>query len=517
MNHLDMSASTAEPEREALVIAALFHAVESLSRLEAQTLLRETVAPAPTELMSDENHLRIWAYIQACQRDGQLPALRTAVTAPELRGIPVEIWERIASPGGGALNLALELATLIEIAVRRTALQHLSRLQMALMRGAPVESTINAGLQELGGISANVSTSHDADEYADADEEEEARKAGRLAAPISTGLPSVDALLQEGGVLPGQVVGIVGETGKGKTRFGLGMVTSALKAGIGVTYCSMEQGETDEWTDADGIVKKGHRTVSALQRFAYGVGRTFRKTADSQRRKRAGLELIRQRTEGGRYGLLRVKHDSMAIEDLEREAVMAALRGHKLLVIDNLEHVQGRRQRGEGDHRYIENICHDVARIAQRNKLVVVVLMQPNRTAFGSDMPATLKEVADSFNATRPFDLILSLWRPAEAQKEAYKLSMQTAKIEADVARDIQHGPPHREMGRWVNGLVRIAKMRGGGFGGLVEVGWDEHVGRWHDLGGRVQPLPSHWQIEADEAARPASSLESAPVFEGKL
>jgi len=516
-----VAAAHADTTREADVLAQIFADVDRLSRADARLALQQDVAPMPGELMADEHHQRIWMWIRERHVQGELPTLRSAHAAPELQSVPAAAWERLSvsveTAAQGAVDVGLELRTLAEIAARRHGLQTLRKALRDLESGAPVAPTLSGTALVLGRIQDGRTRSHEAGEYASALESDAARAAGKMPG-ISTGIPKLDQLI-DGGFRAGQFVIFAAPSGHGKTRWAAGMTASCLKQGIGVTYCSTEQGETDTWQDDEtGEIRRGHRTVAALERIAYGVGKSFRSTASSRRRARAGRELVTRRTPDGRHALLHVYHDEMSITNLEMEATRAALRGHKVMFVDNLEHVEGRRRPGETKADYLYTVAHDLARTAQRTGLVVILLAQPKPECEDLNRPAKKTELADSRAIARPCDYIITGWHPAALQKAAYKASLQRVGItEADVARDVPNpGDPgllaKAGMSRWISALIEVNKVRTEAPGGTLELTWDEHTGRWHDGLSADLPLPQKYLDEAREEEARAQD----PLFGGK-
>lgn len=492
-----ISEHLADHDREAELLANLLALADHFSGEDTRSIVAEVIGDGTEKLCHDEFHQSVWTWIRAIHAAGRAPAFRNAQNATELQHVPDHVWNRLEQPGEGAIDLVTEVRELTEIAQRRSATQTMYRAIQDLQRGAQVR-TINQVALTLGQISSNTSRSRTADEFADAVEYDKARRQGSIPG-IPTGIPSLDVLL-DGGFKKGQLVLFVASTGHGKTRWALGMTASCLKAGFGVTYASQEQGETSPWQDSvTGQERRSHRVAVGLQRISYGVGRVYRGTPENLMRLRAGLELITRRNPDGN-ALLHLYSDDMSIAALEAEATRAALRGHHVLVVDNLEHVEGRHRKGENEAAFLKAVAMDLQRIATRTGLVVVVLVQPmlNEKTLTAERPPRLYEIADSKAISRPADYVISAYRKAQEQKQDYKASVSNAPDESD-------------LGRWGTAQFSVEKARDEGIGGQLTVGWDEHVGRYFDLHQPDLPLPGEFINRIKQEERAAAE----PLFSG--
>lgn len=198
--------------------------------------------------------------------------------------------------------------------------------------------------------------------------EDEANEA--VPPPLATGLVDLDRVL-DGGLHPGQLVTIAGQTGMGKSSLALGMAQHWASLGRTVSYHSLE------------MPKKWDMVARAVS-SATGVSiRGVRRGAS------ADLETLRRAAHERR---------TLYINDRPRQTLGAiSIEARRLwssgalssVVIDGLNLVDHGRERGERPDQAIGRTAYGLKQLAIELGISVVMLCQFNRSIDRRDVPET--------------------------------------------------------------------------------------------------------------------------------
>jgi len=236
---------------------------------------------------------------------------------------------------------------------------------------------------------------------------------------IATGMPVIDLALG-GGMLPGEVIVILGKAGVGKTSVALNLAHGAATAspGRGVLIVSLEMGRA-------AITERLAQLTLALDR-----GRLVERIRTDVGGVRA---MLSQHLPG-----VRVCDSCYTLTEIN--ALVAEL-GPQVVVLDHLGWVRtGDSRIDVGSYERSSRIIRDLQAMAKQNSFALVALQQISRKGGYPYAPVTLEDARDSGVIEETADFVVGLHRTATSTDHGQPLGVSILKnrrgpseIEADL------------------------------------------------------------------------------------
>jgi replicative DNA helicase len=181
---------------------------------------------------------------------------------------------------------------------------------------------------------------------------------GKLGVP--TGIPDLDKIC--GGWKPGHTVVVAGETGGGKSTFGLHSVLTALRSGIGVVLFSLEMGKEEIF---DLMISN----LCGIDRNKFNTGAFQAGDMEMMAKEMPPISRMRLYIEDS--ALSGVDEIKARVYELKSEGKIG------LVVVDYIQFVNpGLTQ--ENREQQVAGISHELRALARESKLPMIVLSQLN-------------------------------------------------------------------------------------------------------------------------------------------
>lgn len=402
-----------DPGAEAAVLASVLLSREALVEVRA-------VLPGPEAFFLDAHR---WAWVACCALDDAGATADVVTVAGELRRAG-----RLEQCGGAAFLADLCDATPSVINVEahaRIVLDLWRQRRMVAECQRIVAEGQQADVGEVGewlaGAAGAVADVADASALRDtlvtAREAVDAtwplvskRAAGDAIPPgIPTGFRDLDRRLG-GGLRRGCQYCVAGETGTGKTAFGLGIAVNVAAAGYGVAIASAEM-PTEQLT-LRAIAQKAGVDTGDLERGDFGTGEPARTLWSNAA---AASEWF------GKLPLTiddRPAQTIVGIRTMARRATAKLGMPLGLLLVDYVQILRGeRRGRGESREQEVAELSKGLMWLAKELDCAVLTLSQLNREAAKRDTPPKLHDLRDSGAIEQDNYGVLFVWN-RDARKD---------------------------------------------------------------------------------------------------
>ncbi len=257
---------------------------------------------------------------------------------------------------------------------------------------------------------------------------------------VPSGYPHLDRITL--GWQPGDLVIIAARPAVGKTAFTLNLAHNAYLRGENVAYFSLEM-------TAKKLVKRITSMDSQIPLH-------FLKNGRVENHRGQLMQSAERMMNAGMY-----IDDSfhLTISELKAKARrMVSKHGVKLILIDYLQLMHGKREHGSNREQEISSISRGLKSLAKELNVPIIALSQLSREIEKrTDKMPQLADLRESGAIEQDADMVMFLWRPTEAQREQ----------DADLRN---------------RGMLKIAKFRDGALDDFVFDVHDE-IQKWNIIG----------------------------------